>query len=150
MAVKQFTGYAKWWILSKCGRKNPLVITMGIGYACNLRCRHCHIDSMLKANPGIKAAQTYDEIVTDPQTAEEARLLVESFAKMLPAFKVETALRFGKAGPEIVSFAKDGAFDSILMTRSSRGSTQKLGSVSTYVVHNASFITTTVLREPAN
>ena len=46
-----------------------------------------------------------------------------------------------------VNFAKDGTFDSILMTRSSRGSTQKLGSVSTYVVHNASFITTTVLRE---
>ena len=66
---------------------------------------------------------------------------------MLPAFKTETALRFGKPGPEIVNFAKDGTFDSILMTRSSRGSTQKLGSVSTYVVHNASFITTTVLRE---
>ena len=65
MAVKQFMGYAKWWILSKCGRKSPLVITIGIGYACNLRCRHCHIDSMLKANPGMKAAQTYDEIVTD-------------------------------------------------------------------------------------
>ncbi len=62
--------------------------------------------------------------------AEEARLLVESFAKMLPAFKTETALRFGKPGPEIVNFAKDGTFDSILMTRSSRGSTQKLGSVS--------------------
>ena len=65
MAVKQFMGYAKWWILSKCGRKSPLVITIGIGYACNLRCRHCHIDSMLKANPGMKAAQTYDEIVAD-------------------------------------------------------------------------------------
>ena len=65
MAVKQFMGYAKWWILSKCGRKSPLVITIGIGYACNLKCRHCHIDSMLKANPGMKAAQTYDEIVAD-------------------------------------------------------------------------------------
>ena len=65
MAVRQFMGYAKWWILSKCGRKSPLVITMGIGYACNLRCRHCHIDSMLKANPGMKAAQTYEEIVSD-------------------------------------------------------------------------------------
>ena len=40
-----------------------------------------------------------------------------------------------------------GGFDAILMTRSSRGSTQKLGSVSTYIVQNASFITTTVLRE---
>ena len=42
---------------------------------------------------------------------------------------------------------KEGGFDAILMTRSSRGSTQKLGSVSTYIVQNASFITTTVLRE---
>lgn len=105
---------------------------------------------MTDENDEVTPMPDHDEIVTDPQTAEEARLLVESFAKMLPAFKVETALRFGKAGPEIVSFAKDGAFDSILMTRSSRGSTQKLGSVSTYVVHNASFITTTVLRESAN
>ena len=98
-------------------------------------------------NDEVTPMPDHDEIVTDPQTAEEARLLVESFAKMLPAFKTETALRFGKPGPEIVNFAKDGTFDSILMTRSSRGSTQKLGSVSTYVVHNASFITTTVLRE---
>mgnify|MGYP000187598379 CR=1 FL=1 len=37
---------------------------------------------------------------------------------------------------------KEGGFDAILMTRSSRGSTQKLGSVSTYIVQNASFITT--------
>ena len=68
-------------------------------------------------------------------------------ARAARALQVQTALRFGKPGPEIVNFAKDGTFDSILMTRSSRGSTQKLGSVSTYVVHNASFITTTVLRE---
>ena len=79
MAVKQFMGYAKWWILSKCGRKNPLVITMGIGYACNLRCRHCHIDSMLKANPGIKAAQTYDEIVTDLRERYESGARIAYF-----------------------------------------------------------------------
>lgn len=65
MAVGQFLGYAKWWILSKCGRKVPLVITIGIGYACNLRCRHCSIDAMLRANPGMKAALTYDEVVSD-------------------------------------------------------------------------------------
>ena len=79
MAVKQFMGYAKWWILSKCGRKNPLVITMSIGYACNLRCRHCHIDSMLKANPGIKAAQTYDEIVTDLRERYESGARIAYF-----------------------------------------------------------------------
>ena len=85
---------------------------------------------MTDENDEVTPMPDHDEIVTDPQTAEEARLLVESFAKMLPAFKTETALRFGKPGPEIVNFAKDGTFDSILMTRSSRGSTQKLGSVS--------------------
>ena len=65
MAVGEFLGYAKWWILYRCGRRSPLVITECIGYACNLRCRHCSIDSMLRANPGIKAAQTYDEVVAD-------------------------------------------------------------------------------------
>ena len=73
--------------------------------------------------------------------------MVESFAKMLPGYQTTAALRFGSPGPEIIQFAKEGGFDAILMTRSSRGSTQKLGSVSTYIVQNASFITTTVLRE---
>ena len=89
----------------------------------------------------------HEEITQDPQTKEEARLLVESFAKMLPGYQTTAALRFGSPGPEIIQFAKEGGFDAILMTRSSRGSTQKLGSVSTYIVQNASFITTTVLRE---
>lgn len=64
-----------------------------------------------------------------------------------PGIRRPAALRFGSPGPEIIQFAKEGGFDAILMTRSSRGSTQKLGSVSTYIVQNASFITTTVLRE---
>lgn len=65
MAPGQFSQYAGWWLKSKMGRKAPLVITMSIGYACNLRCRHCGIDAMLRANPGIKTALTYDEAVTD-------------------------------------------------------------------------------------
>ena len=98
-------------------------------------------------NDEVKPVEEHVDIVVDPQTAEETRLLLDSFAKLLPGYKVTTAQRSGKPGPEIVQFAKDGAFDSILMTRSSRGSTQKLGSVSTYIVSNASFITTTVLKE---
>ena len=94
-----------------------------------------------------KLTDDHEEITQDPQTKEEARLLVESFAKMLPGYQTTAALRFGSPGPEIIQFAKEGGFDAILMTRSSRGSTQKLGSVSTYIVQNASFITTTVLRE---
>ena len=42
--------------------------------------------------------------------------------------------------------SKEGGFDAILMTRSSRGSTQKPGSVSTYIVQNAPLITTAVPR----
>ena len=98
-------------------------------------------------NDEVTPMPDHEEITQDPQTKEEARLLVESFAKMLPGYQTTAALRFGSPGPEIIQFAKDGGFDAILMTRSSRGSTQKLGSVSTYIVQNASFITTTVLRE---
>ena len=76
MAIGEFAGYAKWWMLSKCGRKSPLVVTIGIGCACNLRCRHCAIDSMLRANPGMKAKLTYDEIVAELRSrySEGARI----------------------------------------------------------------------------
>ena len=48
-------------------------------------------------------------VVPDPRpsklTEEEARLLVESFAKMLPGYQTTAALRFGSPGPEIIQFA---------------------------------------------
>ena len=86
-------------------------------------------------------------VAVDPEAEANSRLLVDSFARMLPGYTVEIVLRRGQPGPEIVSFAEEGQFDSILMTRSSRGPTQKLGSVASYIVRNAAFITTTVLRE---
>lgn len=98
-------------------------------------------------NDEVKPVEEHEDVIVDPQTAEETRLLLDSFAKLLPGYTVATAQRSGKPGPEIIHFAKEGAFDYILMTRSSRGSTQKLGSVSTYVVSNAAFVTTTVLKE---
>ncbi|MCI5497934.1 MAG: universal stress protein [Clostridiales bacterium] len=98
-------------------------------------------------NDEVQPPEDHEEITVDPQAAEESRQLLKSFARMLPDHKVEVALRVGTPGPEIIQFAKEGKFDSILMTRSSRGSTQKLGSVSTYIVSNASFITTTVLKD---
>lgn len=103
--------------------------------------------AMTDENGEVSPMGEHEEIQIDPQAAEESRLLLESFARMLPGYSVDVALRFGTPGPEIVQFAKEGAFDSILMTRSSRGATQKLGSVSTYVVGNASFVTITVLKE---
>ena len=96
----------------------------------------------------VVSAQLYinsmDEI---KHNAEKAQPELTAVADMLPGYQTTAALRFGSPGPEIIQFAKEGGFDAILMTRSSRGSTQKLGSVSTYIVQNASFITTTVLRE---
>ena len=97
--------------------------------------------------PGTDPEEAAADVVVDPEAEANSRLLVDSFARMLPGYQVEIVLRRGQPGPEIVSFAEEGQFDSILMTRSSRGPTQKLGSVASYIVRNAAFITTTVLRE---
>ena len=70
-----------------------------------------------------------------------------TFAALLEGWTVDTVLLRGKPGPEIVQFAKDGGFDSILMTRSSRGPLQKLGSVATYIVRNAQFLNLIIMRE---
>lgn len=40
---RQYSYYAGWFLRSKLGIKRPLVNTMIIHYACNLRCQHCAI-----------------------------------------------------------------------------------------------------------
>jgi len=60
--VRQFTDYAKWWVFAKIGRKNPLVNTMVIHYACNLKCKHCGVRDL--DVPG-KTSLSYDDIVKD-------------------------------------------------------------------------------------
>ena len=62
-------------------------------------------------NDEVTPMPDHEEITQDPQTKEEARLLVESFAKMLPGYQTTAALRFGSPGPEIIQFAKEGGFD---------------------------------------
>jgi MoaA/NifB/PqqE/SkfB family radical SAM enzyme len=57
-------GYARWWIGSLFGSKAPLVNTMVIQYACNLRCKHCSIHTRNIEEMG-KSKLTYDEIVED-------------------------------------------------------------------------------------
>ncbi|MCL2712316.1 MAG: radical SAM protein [Methanomassiliicoccaceae archaeon] len=57
-------GYAKWWLRSLFGSKAPLVNTMVIQYACNLRCKHCSIHSQNTEELG-KSKLTYDEITED-------------------------------------------------------------------------------------
>ena len=51
-AAGQFGYYAKWFMLSKVGRKNPLVNTMLINYDCNLRCKHCSVHENVDKLPG--------------------------------------------------------------------------------------------------
>lgn len=41
--VRQFSHYAGWYLSSLFGIKKPLVNTMIIHYACNLRCTHCAV-----------------------------------------------------------------------------------------------------------
>lgn len=45
--------------------------------------------------------------------------------------------------------AQERGFDALVMTRSSRGPLQKLGSVATYVVRNAQFLDLIIMREAA-
>jgi MoaA/NifB/PqqE/SkfB family radical SAM enzyme len=40
-SLRQYSYYASWFLKSKLGMKHPLVNTMIIHYACNLRCQHC-------------------------------------------------------------------------------------------------------------
>jgi nucleotide-binding universal stress UspA family protein len=60
---------------------------------------------------------------------------------------VHTVLLWGSPGPEIVHFAREGKFDALVMTRSTRGPLQKLGSVATYLVRNAQFLDLIIMRE---
>lgn len=47
------------------GAESPLVTTVCIGYACNLKCKHCNISNLVHSNPNIRIKITYDEIVSD-------------------------------------------------------------------------------------
>jgi len=66
-----------------------------------------------------------------------------------PGWTVRTELLWGSPGPEIVYYARERGFDALVMTRSSRGPLQKLGSVATYVVRNAQFLDLIIMREAA-
>ena len=74
--------------------------------------------------------------------ARKAAQELETFAALLPGWTV-------RPGPEIVYYARERGFDALVMTRSSRGPLQKLGSVATYVVRNAQFLDLIIMREAA-
>lgn len=72
---------------------------------------------------------------------------LQTFAELLPGYEVKTVLLHGSPGPEIVGFAKDGGFDTLVMTRSTRGPLRKLGSVAVYIVRNAPFLNLLIMQE---
>ncbi|MDY3015422.1 MAG: universal stress protein [Evtepia sp.] len=72
---------------------------------------------------------------------------LDTFAQLLQGYEVKTVLLRGSAGPEIVHYAESHHFDVLMMTRSSRGPLQKLGSVATYIVRNAPFLNLLIMHE---
>lgn len=70
-----------------------------------------------------------------------------TFAALLEGWTVDTVLLRGNPGPEIVQFAREKGYDTLIMTRSSRGPLQKLGSVATYIVRKAQFLNLIIMRE---
>lgn len=72
---------------------------------------------------------------------------LQTFAELLPGYEVKTVLLHGSPGSEIVGFAKDGGFDTLVMTRSTRGPLRKLGSVAVYIVRNAPFLNLLIMQE---
>ena len=80
---------------------------------------------------------------------EKAQEDLAGFARMLEGYNVQTDFRRGSPGPEIVHYAQEKGFDTIIMTRSSRGPLQRLGSVATYVVKNAPTLDLFIMREAA-
>lgn len=70
-----------------------------------------------------------------------------TFASLLEGWTVDTVLLRGNPGPEVVQFAREKGYDTLVMTRSSRGPLQKLGSVATYIVRNAQFLNLIIMRE---
>ena len=84
---------------------------------------------------------------TRDKIARKATQELDTFSQLLAGWPVHTVLLWGSPGPEIVHFAREGKFDALVMTRSTRGPLQKLGSVATYLVRNAQFLDLIIMRE---
>ena len=82
--------------------------------------------------------------------AEEGKRRLEELAGALEGYQVRTQMLYGSPGPEIVRYAKKEKFDLIMMTRSSRGPLQKLGSVASYIVKKAPDCDLLIMREAAS
>ena len=103
------------------------------------RSRHTIEITRLLFSPGTTRV-TFLTVVPEGDHAalREAGQVLEELAQALPGYQVETLLRQGDPGPEIICEAREGSYDTVLMTRSSRGPLRRLGSVAAYVIKHAS------------
>ena len=90
------------------------------------------------------------ELRLDPDQKRRTQEELDSWAAMLKEYRVKTAIRQGFPGPEIVRFAENGFYDAILMTRASRSSQHKLGSLASYIVREAPYLDVLVMHEDKN
>jgi MoaA/NifB/PqqE/SkfB family radical SAM enzyme len=58
--LRQYSYYAGWFLRTKLGKRRPLVNTMIIHYACNLRCQHCSIVANYDKLPGAHSVSFQD------------------------------------------------------------------------------------------
>lgn len=72
------------------------------------------------------------------QAKMESQPILQKNASLLNKFSVNTQFRFGRAGEEILIYAKENKIDTIVMTKSTKsGWSRFIGSVTTYVVKYA-------------
>ena len=90
------------------------------------------------------------ELRLDPDQKRRTQEELDSWANLLKEYRVKTAIRQGFPGPEIVRFAENGFYDAILMTRASRSSQHKLGSVASYIVREVPYLDVLVMHEDKN
>ena len=86
----------------------------------------------------------------DPDRKRKIQEELDAWANLLKEYQVKTVIRQGFPGPEIVRFAENGFYDAILMTRASRSSQHKLGSVASYIVREVPYLDVLVMHEDKN
>lgn len=86
----------------------------------------------------------------DPDRKRKTQEELDAWANLLKEYRVKTVIRQGFPGPEIVRFAENGFYDAILMTRASRSSQHKLGSVASYIVREVPYLDVLVMHEDKN
>lgn len=83
---------------------------------------------------------------TRDKIARKATQELDTFSQLLAGWPV-TPCSSGAAPAGDRPLRPGGKFDALVMTRSTRGPLQKLGSVATYLVRNAQFLDLIIMRE---